>query len=81
MNNLCTCGQPVTVRDLQADCSRCNRILHAGCARGHGEREYCEACAPPGVRKRVRAVCPHLHIDSAGLCRDCGKREPGSGRG
>ena len=51
---ICTCGVPVTAFDLQADCSRCNRILHAHCAAGHGEREYCEACAPPGVGRRVR---------------------------
>lgn len=52
--NLCTCGEAVTARDLQSDCSRCNRILHRGCAFGHGEHEYCEYCAPPKVGRRVQ---------------------------
>lgn len=49
----CMCGEPIAASDPQTECSRCSRILHAECALGHGEHEYCEACAPSIAKRRI----------------------------
>jgi hypothetical protein len=54
MKQVCTCGESVDLQHLYTECSRCYRLLHVECALGHGEQEWCEACAPPKVGRRVR---------------------------